>query len=179
MPIGVYKRKIIPVIYRIISKIQEVEGQLPTKCWNFIGATKNNYGMVGGAGGRKGGTLLVSRYMYWYYHKSYNTTWEEFCINCSNLCVCHKCDNPSCCNPTHLFLGTQKDNMQDCKNKGRLAIGEKQSSSKLNKDKILLITKLLKNGIFQREIAFKFGISQQQVSIIKNKQQWKHILNAR
>lgn len=42
--------------------------------------------------------------------------------------ICHRCDNPKCCNPSHLFAGTPNDNVQDCKSKGRFPTGDKSPS---------------------------------------------------
>ena len=68
-----------------------------------------------------------------------------------NLCVLHHCDNPICCNPDHLFLGTRADNARDMFAKGRQA-------KKLSDDEVREIRKLASKGISRKEIATKFNI---------------------
>jgi hypothetical protein len=72
------------------------------------------------------------------------------------LQVLHRCDTPSCVNPAHLFLGTQKDNMQDCKRKGRT--GKKGAKRKLSDEQITKIRKT-KTPIERHKLAFLFGVS--------------------
>lgn len=74
-------------------------------CWIWIGGTSKNKNHRRPSTNNK----LV-----------YRIIWELFYGQIpNNLNICHKCDNPLCVNPEHLFLGTQKDNMQDAKRKGR------------------------------------------------------------
>jgi hypothetical protein len=66
-----------------------------------------------------------------------------------NLCVLHKCDNPKCVNPNHLFLGTRRDNIHDCIAKGRYRIGcrhngEAHHRALLTEDDVREIRKLQK-----------------------------------
>lgn len=116
------------------------------------------------------------------------------------LYVCHKCDVPSCVNPDHLFLGTQKDNLQDCAAKKRtgyhthpeiikygdehwsrrkpecMARGEKQGASKLTEAEVLEIRRLYAaGGIYQRALAVRFGVSQPAIKCITKRQTWAHI----
>lgn len=92
----------------------------------------------------------------------------------SGMLVCHKCDNPSCVNPNHLFLGTNKDNAVDRSVKGRGAINSRNGNSKLTDDKVLNIRNLYTNmHLSQESIAAMFGICQSQVSRIVRKVHWK------
>lgn len=57
--------------------------------------------------------------------------------------VLHKCDNPPCVRPTHLFLGTAKDNMDDCREKGRAPVGERAGGARLRNSQIAAIRALV------------------------------------
>lgn len=80
----------------------------------------------------------------------------------TNLVVCHKCDNGLCVNPNHLFLGTLKDNMQDCKRKGRLKnsnqSGENNHNAKFSMDDYKKIQLDRSLGMTYSMISKKYGI---------------------
>lgn len=92
-------------------------------------------------------------------------------------CVLHRCDNPACINPVHLFLGTLADNNADRKRKGRNScrVGEKNTCVKLSPEAIQVIREAYRTGRSQRSIGEDFGICQQQVSAIVNRKQWSHV----
>ncbi len=90
--------------------------------------------------------------------------------------VCHKCDNPPCVNPNHLFLGTPLDNMLDAQRKGRLVHyeGEKHVNSKLTVKQVLEIRHRWNEGIAsQSAMARELGVSKSLVNQIVNRKWWK------
>jgi len=90
--------------------------------------------------------------------------------------VCHKCDVPMCVNPEHLFIGTQLDNMTDCRKKGRnrAPIGEKQHLSKLSDDAVRNIRSDHDNFSL-REMAEKFGVNKSTIDRVIKRRTWKHV----
>jgi hypothetical protein len=88
--------------------------------------------------------------------------------------VLHKCDNPRCCRPDHLFLGTQLDNVRDMFKKGRAAKrvarrGDDNHWTTIKDAQVKEIIALYESGMVQRHIAFKFGCSPAQVCRIVNR----------
>lgn len=86
--------------------------------------------------------------------------------------VLHQCDNPACCNPAHLFLGTQADNMADKNAKGRGAKGERQGNSKLTAIDVQVIRASKLN---KRLLASIYGVHPMSISRIRSGRQWKHV----
>ena len=87
-----------------------------------------------------------------------------------DMCVLHKCDNPLCVNPSHLFLGTQSDNIQDRVSKGRCSAtsGEAHYRCKLSDEQVAGIRSILDKGYMgQRAIGKLYGVSHQYISRLK------------
>lgn len=96
----------------------------------------------------------------------------------SHLHACHKCDNPPCSNPDHLFLGTDSDNFRDMSIKGRHAKpkGELHGGAKLDDKTVLEIRRLWDNKeMNQMQLASHFTITQPMISLIVRRKKWTHI----
>jgi len=136
---------------RFWAKVNKVN----SGCWEWAAATSAGYGRFK----VNGRLLLAHRYSY---ELQYGPIPE-------GLCILHRCDNPSCVNPEHLFLGTYSDNMVDCVRKGRLP------SAKLTNNSVLSIRQSYKNGSLQKDLALKYGVNHTCISQIVTRRIWKHV----
>lgn len=87
--------------------------------------------------------------------------------------VCHRCDNPSCVNPDHLFLGSIHDNNRDCDDKNRRPHGENHCCAKLTNEQAIQIRAMIANGRSCRSISIEYGTSSQAIVNLKNGKTWK------
>jgi hypothetical protein len=96
--------------------------------------------------------------------------------NIDGLIAMHICDNPKCCNPNHLVLGSHADNQADKFKKNRQAKGENNGQSLLTKEKVLEARKKYKNGGFTyQQLANEFGVSKDTMQKAIRGIYWKHI----
>lgn len=109
-----------------------------------------------------------------------------------DMWVLHKCDNPPCCNPNHLFLGTSQDNVADRHNKGRdargerggwkqhpesILYGERSFLSKMTNDQVREMRRLYETGRYRKsDLARMFSLSKQAAGKIINGETWRHLL---
>lgn len=132
-------------------------------CWEWIGYKDPN-----GCGrlNSNGRPLLASRIAYLLHYGSVP----------ERKSVLHRCDNASCVNPKHLYLGTQIDNVYDMHARGRARkrglLGEAHHQAKLT---VQAVKDIRKSKLTGRELAAKYGVSTTQVYDIRNRRSWKHI----
>lgn len=147
---------------RLEARSKESEGG----CWLWQGAKAavSGYGRIT-VGSRSDGTrrnVSTHRYSYEQYRGEIP----------DGMFVCHHCDNPSCVNPDHLFLGTPSDNMADKVTKGRQAKEEWHGMAKLNWRDVHDIRGRLREGARQVDLSKQFGVSQSQISAVKRGISW-------
>lgn len=136
------------------------------ECWEWNGSKeKQGYGILN--------LRITGKYL-----KAHRASWEiHFGEIPNNLCVCHKCDNRSCVNPSHLFLGIHQENMADMTVKKRYknTKGELNGRSKLTKEQVVEILNMKNKGISQQKIANYYNVSQVRISMIFSGKSWKHL----
>lgn len=92
------------------------------------------------------------------------------------LSVLHRCDNPPCVRPDHLFLGTQADNGLDMAEKKRSTFGQRNAQSKLTDEQVIAIRrKYAAGGCSHRGLAAEFGMAHQTIRNILIRKIWKHL----
>ncbi len=143
----------------------------PTGCWEWpIGPDrKKRYGTIG-EGHR---VVRVHRLVY------------GLCVAAipDNVGVLHRCDNPPCCRPDHLFLGTQQDNVDDCRQKGRFvqnkAVGVRNGSTKLTPEAVLAIRRAAReeggSRLLYRRLGAQYGVDPSTIRGIIAGRHWKHV----
>ena len=157
-------RKLVDSYDRVISRIEKIT---ETGCWIFLGAlNEKGYGIVGN-GGRGDGNDRAHRITY-RKHKGDIP---------KGIFVCHICDVPACCNPDHLFLGTNKENHEDMVKKERHIYPPHKPGSLNGKSKLSEETAKYIKYSNQRPVALfnELGISLSTICNIKNGRTWKHI----
>ncbi len=99
-------------------------------------------------------------------YKLFNGEFDE------KLFVLHSCDNPPCCNPDHLFLGTNEENTADRHRKKRSAKGEGHGMVKLTEDDVRAIRKSSKT---QKQLGDQYGVAEGTIAHIIHRRSWKHV----
>jgi hypothetical protein len=143
----------------------KVEITTPDECWEWTARKdKDGYGLfTDKSTGR--GPWRANRYAY---------TMENGEIP-SGMLVCHRCDNPACVNPAHLWIGSIKDNNRDKVLKGRGAIGEMNGNSKMSELDVRAVREMKKEGIPALLLADWYGMSWHRMAKIMNGFSWQHI----
>lgn len=141
------------------------EINIDTGCWKWLGYSDHHkYGRMS-VGGRSARMTSVHRLSYMLYIGPIK----------QGMCILHRCDNPPCFNPKHLFIGTFKDNTQDMLLKGRGAVGELSPQSKLCEAEVIEIRLIAEKGVSYPVIADMFCIGKGAIGRIVRRETWKSI----
>lgn len=131
-------------------------------CWLWTGGMLvSGYGQIRGENGE--------------YYNTHRVSWQlAYGPIPDGLEICHSCDNPPCCNPTHLFLGDRADNAADMAAKGRSIWGTRNHFARLDDERVGEIYRLWHaGGVTQEELASQYGVHRNTIYRIIYRKTWK------
>lgn len=165
--------RIADVVTHFWSKVEKTDG-----CWLWLGrinAARGGYGTFDSH-------RVTKRAHRFAYELTYGPAPDD-------IEVCHRCDNPRCVRPDHLFLGTRKDNAEDCVRKGRTQRGARHHAVKLTEDQVREIRELYDShphkiggpvgrtpsAFSMKALAKRFGVDPMSIHFIVSRKNWKHV----
>ena len=153
-----------PIDVRLWRRVDKNGPMLPhmdSACWVWTGhVIADGYGHI-----KRGKTMVLTHRLSW------ELTFGEIK---NGLLVLHKCDNPACVNPSHLFLGTDADNARDRDSKGRLGnrTGTANGNAKINED---IVIQIRSSSTSTKELAKAYNVSIPLIQKIRSKSLWRHV----
>lgn len=153
---------------------EKVDRRGPDECWEWTAArSRAGYGKAC----LPRGELMGRQRNIGAHRRAWELTYGHIP---DDLCVLHKCDNRACCNPGHLFLGTQLENIEDMRLKGRARTGntrpgEESHHHKATDEIAREVRRLWSIRPTQAELAKRFGVSQGTISNIVRGKHWGHV----
>ncbi len=153
----------VPLAERFWAHVEKTEG-----CWNWTAhRNSDGYGMIGLERTRR---VERTHRLSWVLHNGPIP---------DGLQVLHRCDNPACVRPDHLWLGTQIENIADMDAKGRRrfnpARGSQLPNAKLTEADIPVIWQMIGAGVSDRLIGERFGVTRLAILLIRHGKNWKHL----
>ena len=148
----------MPIEKRFWEKVEKHR-----KCWLWTGAIGHHYGQI-----QNNGTLCPAHRVSWIL---------KYGEIPKGLQVLHRCDVPLCVRPSHLFLGTQSDNIRDAMKKGRykVMVGSLNGKALFSESEITELRKLAQRGVSFQSLADKHKVHVKTIEKIVGRRSWKHI----
>jgi hypothetical protein len=137
------------------------------ECWPWVGGVNPaGYGLLWLCGENRRTYLILAHRLSYFLATG---------VDPDDKHVCHRCDNPPCCNPAHLFLGTDADNVADAKRKGRMKNPPLRSYTRLTDDIVRQARIRRAAGETYKAIANDFGVTRTCISSAVRGETWGHV----